>query len=172
MGNKKQISFEITNTSDKVKEFHLFGYSKHLNSLNFGNDTHIRLNANYCSYQQSLVESAFSPILVDVIRLHSLDKRNIEQVAQVISEDGFGCTTTKPIIFEITNYKFQKDITEKQTFFRLDYNTSLCFKIQPNSSMSIYLWGTEIGRVDYMPMLNPTLSQIAKLFFKKLFKLK
>ncbi len=164
--------FEVTNTSDEVKSFHLFGYSKHMNSLNFGNDTHIRLNAIQNSYQQSLVESAFSPCKIDRMRLHSSNKINIEQVMQIVSEDRFGCTTTIPLQFKITQYQMQLDITELKTLFRLDYNTYLQFKIQPNSSINVYLWGNEIDRVDYMPTLNPTLSQIAKLFFKKLFKLK
>lgn len=172
MGNKKQIFFELTNTSDEVKSVRLFGYSKHLNSLNFGNDTHIRLNAICNSHQQSLIESAFSPCMIEQIRLLSSNTRNIEQLIQVVSEDGFGCVNTMPIQFKIGQYQFQEDITELNTLFKLDYNTYLEFKIQPNSSMNIYFWGEAIDRVDYMPTLNPTLSQIAKLFFKKLFKLK
>lgn len=172
MGDKKQISFEVTNTSDKVKEFHLFGYSQHLNSLNFGNDPHIRLDAIYVSYQHVLVESAFNPCKIEQIRLISSEKRNIEQVVKLVSEDGFGCSIAEPILFKSDVFKFQEDMTESRNQFKLDCNTTLHFKIQPNSSLSIYLWGESLGRVDYIQSHNPTLSQIAKLFFKKLFKLK
>jgi hypothetical protein len=172
MNHNRQLYFEITNTSDKVKEVHLFGYSKHLHSLNFGNDTHIRLDAKYNSYLQSLVESAFSPCKIEHMRIASSTDKNIEQIVHVISEDGFGCTTTIPIHFKVGEYQFQKDMSEAKTSFRLDYNTSLKFKIQPSSSIHVYLWGDKLDKVDYMPPLNPTLSQIAKLFFRKLFKLK
>lgn len=172
MGNKKQISFEITNTSDKVKEFHLFGYSKHLHSLNFGNDTNLRIKPDFNSYLQVLVESAFSPSKIELIRLCSVNKGNIVQVVKFINEDGYGCIMTHPLDFGITNTQMQLDITDLKVGLRLDHNATLNFKIQPNSSMRIYLWVEELERVDYIQSHNPTLSQIAKLFFKKLFKLK
>lgn len=136
---------KVTNTTDKLLKFVLFGGNHYKSSNNYGSEegVDVSLMVNNVTYLQLLNQSIYQPIEVHNIKIYSgssIQRKRTLRITSTYSNDHMCSTTIQPI--EYMSYENEAiDIVDIPYDMQINGDTDISSEISPHTEVIFMFYG-------------------------------